>query len=132
LNGDEERELDRVARDGLKVGQSAVTHWRLQQRIGIGLHPRESSVRRRASVIVISGARGTAANEVDTHVRRDPVQPGADPGAGLVAPAPRPGAHERFLNEIVRVVERADHPVAVYVQLSTMALCDASERIRVA
>ena len=43
-----------------------------------------------------------------------------------------PRAQERVLQRVVGVVERAEHPVAVGVQLGAMRLDERAERLRVA
>ena len=60
-------------------------------------------------------------------VRRDPVQPRA---GGVVRPQPgqaAPGPHERFLEGIVGVVHRAEHPVAMRVELGPVLLDEIPE-----
>jgi hypothetical protein len=66
---------------------------------------------------------------VAAHVRRDLVQPGAK---GAATPEPgkaSPRAQQRLLESVVRIMDRAQHPVAVRVQLAAMALDDVSESL---
>jgi hypothetical protein len=69
--------------------------------------------------------RAAAAREaVEAEVGRDPVEPGPERHRALEGegrPA-APGAQERLLNEILSVVEGAEHPVAMHPQLPTVLL----------
>ena len=57
-----------------------------------------------------------------------PVEPRPQPGPGVEPRPPAPRAQERLLDEVLRLVERAEHPVAVDVQLAPVALGEAAER----
>ena len=78
--------------------------------------------------LAVVGRRARALGErVQAGVGRDPVQPGAQrrpPGVGL---AEAPGAQERLLREVLGLVERAEHPVAVDLQLAAVALGQGAE-----
>ena len=52
---------------------------------------------------------------------------GRSPGPPVEARAPAPRAQERLLDEVLGLVERAEHPVAVDVQLAPVALGHAAE-----
>ena len=71
------------------------------------------------------GRRRRVREEVQAGVGRDPVQPRPEGRPGLVASRAAPGAQERLLHQVLGVVERAEHPVAVHPQLAPMT-CSAS------
>ena len=52
----------------------------------------------------------------------DPVEPGAHRGAALEVRGGLPGAQERLLDQVLGLVHRAAHPVAVRQQLALVAL----------
>jgi hypothetical protein len=57
-----------------------------------------------------------AAEEVQAGVGRDPLQPGAERRAALVGRQPAPGPQEGLLRQVLGVLERAEHPIAVKAQ----------------
>ena len=63
-----------------------------------------------------------ASERVQARVCRDRVQPGADAGPALEGLAPAPGLHQRLLHEILCVLDRPEHPVAMDLQLTPVAL----------
>src|SRR6266545_1759773 len=65
---------------------------------------------------------------VEADVRRDAIQPGAEPRTALEAFAPAPGSQEGLLHEVLGLLERTDHPVAVHVQLPAVTLDERGER----
>ena len=65
-------------------------------------------------------------------VRRDPVQPAAQRAAALEAGEPAPAAQQRLLERVLGVVQRAEHPVAVRVQLGAVGRDQVLERALVA
>jgi hypothetical protein len=69
-----------------------------------------------------------APQRVQAGVGGDLVQPGPEPGAALEAPAPPPGAQEGLLDQVLGLLERAEHPVAVDVQLAAVAPDQLGER----
>jgi len=65
-------------------------------------------------------------------VGRDLVEPGPDEAALVeVADAP-PRAHQRFLERVLGVVQRAEHPVAVGLQFAPVGRDQLLKRARVA
>src|SRR5205807_7607103 len=74
-----------------------------------------------------AGLAWVAVEEVEAGVRRDPVQPGAEGGPALVARPVAPGAQERLLNQIFGILEGGEHPVAVDLQLRTVALSELGD-----
>jgi hypothetical protein len=118
----QERQLDRLAFDGHGVGFRIGGRDLVQQGIGVRLdprHPADGPHRRRPAV--------PAADQVDADVRRDAVQPRAEQ-LGAVEPVPAPpGAEERLLDGVLRVVERGQHAVAVDVQLAPVTLGERGE-----
>ena len=72
--------------------------------------------------------RGT--KHVEACVGRDPVEPRPEreAPAGTEALAAPPSAQERLLDEVLGVLERAEHPVAVHLQLTAVALDERGER----
>ena len=63
-----------------------------------------------------------AVEHVEANVRRDPVQPRPQRCAALEALERAPGTQERVLHRILGLERRAEHPVAIGVQLATMTL----------
>src|SRR5262249_37404751 len=61
-------------------------------------------------------------------VGRTFVQPPPERGRAADGPPPPPCAQERLLDEVLAVVEGAEHPVAVHVELPAMALKQFGER----
>jgi hypothetical protein len=72
------------------------------------------------------------AERVEAAVRRDPVQPRAQRGALLEAAEPAPGGEQRLLDEILGVLHRAEHPVAVQLELAPVRFDQRRERALVA
>src|SRR5438067_12207188 len=70
----------------------------------------------------------SARDRGEADVRGDCVQPGAELRARLVAVGAFPRAQHRFLDRVVRVVERTEHPIAVQVQRPAMWLDQERER----
>src|SRR5216683_4505969 len=74
--------------------------------------------------------RASARDRGETDVRGDCVQPRAELRARRVAFGALPRAQHRFLNRVVGVVERAEHPVAVEVERPPVWLDQERERDR--
>ena len=94
----------------------------LEQPVGIGLQPREvaeGAERRHAPPVAL--------DRVEAGVRRDLVQPRAEPVVALERGAAAPRAQERLLHEVLGLLEGAEHPVAVDVQLAAVALGQRGE-----
>src|SRR2546423_3469749 len=67
----------------------------------------------------------------EADVRGDGVQPGAELRTWLVAVGAFPRAQHRLLERVVRVVERAEHPVTVEMERSPVWLDQERERLLV-
>src|SRR6266700_2124692 len=76
-------------------------------------------------------SRASARDRGKADVRGDGVQPGGEPRAWLVAVGAFPRAQRRFLDGVVRVVERAEHPIAVQVERPAVWLDQERERLLV-
>ena len=106
----------------------------------VGLAPRSARSRRaagRGRAAARASRRRTAApatrrdlrrEHVEADVRGDPVQPRAEQRAAVEGLAPAPRAQERLLHGVLGLLERAEHPVAVHVQLAPVALGERVER----
>ena len=68
---------------------------------------------------------------VETRVGRDPVQPRLELGARLEPPDRPPRPQQRLLDEILGVLSRAEHPVAVDVERVAIRLDQLTERVLV-
>src|SRR5881397_3857932 len=75
--------------------------------------------------------RASACDRGEADVRGDGVQPGGELRARLVAVGTLPRAQHRFLERVVGVVERAEHPVAVQVERPPVWLDQKRERLLV-
>src|SRR5436309_12313591 len=73
----------------------------------------------------------SARDRGEADVRGDGVQPGAELRARLVAVGAFPRAQHRFLERVVRVVERAEHPVAMEMERSPVWLDQERKRLLV-
>src|SRR5439155_6439574 len=79
----------------------------------------------------LGGPRTPSRDGSEADVRGDCVQPGAELRAWLVAVGAFPGAQHRLLERVVRVEERAEHPVTVEVERSPVWLDQERERLLV-
>ena len=77
---------------------------------------------RRRAVVDRQHALRAPRDRVQARVGRDPVEPGAQRAAALEPRQAAPRAQQRLLQRVLGVVERAEHPVAVRVQLAAMRL----------
>ena len=121
LQRGDERQLDRLALDDDVIGRL------VEQRIGIRLEPRDLGERPRSDRLA-----RPLAQRVDAGVGGDPVQPRTEvlTTVEVLAAVPRP--QERLLDDVLGIVERRQHPVAVHVQLPAVAGREPSERRLVA
>jgi hypothetical protein len=124
LDHGEERQLDRLAPDHGRVRLLARRRdlGLLEQPVGIGLQPRqvaEGAERRHPPPVAL--------DRVEAGVRRDLVEPRPEPVVALEAGAAAPRAQERLLDEVLGLLERAEHAVAVDVQLAPVALGQLGE-----
>jgi len=65
----------------------------------------------------------------EARVGRDAIEPGARRRAPLESLKPAPRAQKRLLSGVLRVVQRAKHPIAVEQDLSPVALGELVERL---
>src|SRR5437667_886404 len=73
----------------------------------------------------------SASDRGEADVRGDGVKPGGELRARLVAVGAFPRAQHRFLDSVVRVVERTEHPIAVQVERPAVWLDQERERLLV-
>src|SRR2546421_13077810 len=79
----------------------------------------------------LGGPRTPPRDSGEADVCGDGVQPGAELRAWLVALGAFPRAQHRLLERVVRVVERAEHPVAVEMERAPVWLDQERERLLV-
>ena len=118
LDRGQERELHPLA---LRVARRGIGHRRgglLDARVGVRLHGR--------------GPARAALELVQAGVGRDPVEPRLDRRAALEALEPAPGAEQRLLHDVLGVLGRAEHPVAVDLEDAAVRLDEPPERALVA
>src|SRR5881275_2793339 len=75
--------------------------------------------------------RASACDGSEADVRGDGVQPGGELRAWLVTVGALPRAKHRLLERVVRVVERAEHPVTVEMERPPVWLDQERERLLV-
>jgi hypothetical protein len=129
LDRRDEGELDRLLGDDLGLRLIVVRGDTFEQPVGIGLEPR--NLRERPPVLRGRNPR-PARERVQAGVRRDAVEPGAERGVapeGLPLP---PGAEKGLLDGVLRIFQRAEHPVAVHLQLAAVAVDERRERCLIA
>src|SRR5437667_8002829 len=73
----------------------------------------------------------SASDRGEADVRGDGVKPRGELRARLVAVGAFPRAQHRFLDRVVRVVERTEHPIAVQVERPAVWLDQERERLLV-
>ena len=69
---------------------------------------------------------------VQTAIRRDPVQPGAQRRTLLEALETAPGCEQRFLEHVLSVLHRAEDPIAVHLELAPVGVYELAKRLLVA
>ena len=138
LERGDERQLYRLALLVTCVGRR-VAVGEPELLVGIRLDPhgfderRPRVVRRgRRSVVDREQALVPALERVQAGVRRDPVEPGPERASPTELGQPAPRAQQRLLEDVLGVLERAEHPVAVSVELGSVLLDDPAERRLVA
>src|SRR5437763_1438584 len=100
-----------------------------------GMDMKTSSVSRAtsASTSAVSHARtkpATIAFSVgEAGAGGDRVGPGAERGAAVEPAETSPGCHHGVLQRVLGVLERAEHPVAVHLQLTAVRLGQRLERV---
>ena len=70
-------------------------------------------------------------DHVEAGVGRDPVEPRTQRATLLELLQPAPRAEQRVLEGVVGVVDRAQHPVAVRVELTSVGIHEAAKRVTV-
>ena len=82
------------------------------------------------------GQHSTCANPAGQGVKASvggyPIEPAAEGSSSFEVVEPAPSANQRLLNEVLGVVERAKHPVAMELELPAVRLGEPLERILVA
>ena len=89
---------------------------------------RRSARRARRGRLHGRGPARAALELVQAGVGRDPVEPGLDRRAALEALEPAPGAQQRLLHDVLGVLGRAEHPVAVDLEGAAVAARRAAGR----
>src|SRR5436309_10653121 len=79
----------------------------------------------------LGGPRTPSRDGGEADVCCDGVEPGGEQRAWLVAVGAFPGAQHRLLERVVRVVERAEHPVTVEMERPPVWLDQERERLLV-
>ena len=140
LDGGEVCQLDRLAR--LDDDRRLVVRWRrhLQQPVRVRLEPRQVDRRREVGVqdlfrrpdIGRHDSLRTTRQRVEARIRRDAVEPGPEQRASLERGTRLPCLEVRVLDEVVGVVDRAEHPVAMDVELAAVPLAQRGEGIAIA
>ena len=131
LDRGEKRELDRLSRDDSVVRLGTL----VDEAIGVRLQPGEVGRRNRAGADLGSGADlvgheppRPALEDPEAGVGRDPIEPGPERRAPVVRLAAAPGAEEGVLDGVLGVLERAEHPVGVHLELGAMPFDELRER----
>ena len=119
LDRDEERELDGLLRHDRLVRLGIGCAHLVEELVGVGLQPVHLRLRRNAT--------WAPRQSVQAGIGGDPVQPRAERRPALEARALSPRTEERLLGEVLRLLERAEHPVAVDLELWSVALDEPGE-----
>jgi hypothetical protein len=135
----DEGELDRLAPlvAGLGPGESVLDAEHL---VRIGLQPHRLNERRLRVIVGIAGRTvvgrqhppGSARDQVEADIGRDLVEPRAKRASSLESFQPPPRPQEGFLEGVLGVVDRAQHPIAVSVELLAVGLDEAAVGVVVA
>jgi hypothetical protein len=109
---------------------------RLQPLVRVGLDPqrfmRAARIVTRRSVVDREHAPGPPRDRVQAGVGSDPVEPRSQRASALHAGETLPGPQECVLEGILGVVKRAQHPVAVGLELPLVRLDEVAKRVLVA
>jgi hypothetical protein len=111
-----------------------------EQRVRVGLEPQCRGVagglgrdeRQPRAAQCARRAPSAVAQHVQAAVGGDPVEPGAQRRALLERVQRAPGREQRVLHGVLGILERAEHPVAVELQLRTVGLDQLAEGVLVA
>jgi hypothetical protein len=138
LDSHDERQLDALALlvAGLRRGEPLLE---AQLLIRVGLHPNGFDQDFGKAVVGISCWLVVARqhplrpprDQLEASVGGDAVEPRPQRAAALELRQPAPGAQERVLEGVVGVVDRAEHPVAVRVELLAVELHELAEGVLV-
>ena len=139
LEGGDEGELDGLALLVAGVGRG-VAVLDAEGLVGVRLDPDRLDQRLADAAVRIGGRPvvdrqdplGPALDRVQGGVGRDPVEPGAQRAAALELGQSAPGANQRFLERVLGVLDGAQHPVAVGVELGAVGLDQAAIGVLVA
>jgi len=66
---------------------------------------------------------------IEARIRRDPIKPAAERAASVEAREGAPGPQERLLHEILGLVKRTQHPIAVHLELAAERFGELLERL---
>jgi hypothetical protein len=105
-----------------RLHPDGLDQWLAQVVVGIGGRP----------VIGRTHPLRPALDQVEASVGGDSIEPGAKRALRLEPRQPAPGAEEGLLESVLGVIDRAQHPVAVGVELSAVRLDQRPERILIA
>jgi hypothetical protein len=108
--------------------------------VGVGLHPDRLDHRHAGAGVGIGGGAvvdrqhplGPPRDLVEAGVGRDRVEPGAQRAAALEPRQALPGPQQRVLEGVLGVVDRAQHPIGVRMQLAAVGLDEPAKRLLVA
>jgi hypothetical protein len=135
LDGCQIGELDRLPGHDHSVRLVLGRRDRVEQVVRIGLEPRQlrrfdelGSRRIRGwAEIRRDDATWPALEGVETGVRGDAVEPGPEQGPALEGCASPPGAEQGLLDQVLGVLDRPQHPIAMDLELSPIALSQGDE-----
>jgi hypothetical protein len=119
LDRDEERKLERLARERGVLGTLPPVRQPFEQGVGVGLQPRELAIGRGAARALVEG--------VEASVGGDAVEPRPHRRPACIGVAAPPRTQERLLHELLGLLEGAEHPVAVQMQLAPVPLDTLTE-----
>jgi hypothetical protein len=125
LDGRQEGELNRLPGDHRRIRPGLGVGNLLEQLVRVGLQPGQVAEAARGRDRLRTAA--VAFERVEAGVGRDPVEPGPKRRAPLEAFAVAPRAQVSLLEQVLGVLERAEHAVAVHLELAPVALEERSE-----
>ena len=120
LDGDDEGELDRLPADGHLLRLIPAGRDRFEQPVRVRLEPGHF-------VTNDHPLRTATRDDVKAGVRRDAVKPAPQQRPSLKRSPSAPGSQEGLLHDLLGVVERSEHAVAVDVQLAPEPLGHSGE-----
>ena len=130
-----ERQLDALAQLVARLGAGRAV-LEAEALVRIGIHPDRLGRRQSESVVRVGGRAvverehpllGPPRDQVEAAVGGDRVEPRAERAAALEPGQPAPGAQRGVLEGVLGVLDRAEHPVAVRVELRAIRLEQAAE-----